>query len=141
MKKLLKWICHPIACYRYTRDKEQMLMFCAACIYNGIEDPTVWDVDRLTEAIDQNLAFLHLDPSMFDGMPIVRRNLFWTRLISRFKLMKFNRDHTRHYVEAYGFLKSAFAEIPVEEGKKKFVPDPAAIFQTWEMIVSGLVFG
>lgn len=140
MKKLLKWITHPIACYRYTRDKEQMLLFCAACIHKGIDDPTVWDVDALTETIDQCLVLLHLDPNMFDGMSIVKKHLFWTRLISRFKTMKFNRDDTRHYIEAYGFLKSALDEMPKEDGKKKFVVDPASIFQAWELIVSGFVF-
>ena len=121
-------------------DKEKFLMFCASCIHNEVEDPTVWDIDMLTKTIDQCLVLLYLDPNMLDGMSIVKKHLFWTRIISRFKIMKFNRDDTRHYVEVYGFLKSAFAEIPIEEGKKRFVPDPTAIFQTWKLIVSRFMF-
>ena len=43
-------------------DKEKFLMFCASCIHKEVEDPTVWDVDSLTDAANQFLTLLHLAP-------------------------------------------------------------------------------
>ena len=58
MKKLLKWICHPAICWLYTMDKEKFLLFCAACLYKDVEDPTVCDVDSWTDATNQFLELM-----------------------------------------------------------------------------------
>jgi hypothetical protein len=115
-------------------DKEKFLMFCAACIHKGVEDPTVWDVDSLTDAANQFLALLYLAPDMFDGMPIVKKGLFWTRLMSRFKLMKFNREDTRKFVEMYGEFKGLLVDTLPNAGT-------AEVFQMWQIVGDNFIFG
>ena len=134
MKKLLKWICHPALCWRYTMDKEKFLMFCAACIHKEVEDPTVWDVDSLTDAANQFLTLLHLAPDMFAGMPIVKKGLFWTRLMSRFKVVKFNREDTRKFVEMYGEFKGLLVDKLPNAGTVE-------VFQMWQIVGDNFIFG
>ena len=134
MKKLLKWICHPVLCWRYTMDKEKFLMFCASCFLKEVEDPTVWDVDSLTDATNQFLTILYLAPNMFDGMPIVKKGLFWTRLQSRFKIVEFNRDDTRRFVEMYGEFKGLLVDKLPNAGTVE-------VFQVWQIVGDNFMFG
>lgn len=115
-------------------DKEKFLMFCASCIHKEIEDPTVWDVDALTDASNQFLVLLHIEPTMFDGMPIVKKGLFWTRLKSRFGVVKFNREDTRKFVEMYGTFKELL------DGKLPKVGS-VEVFQAWQIVGDSFMFG
>lgn len=115
-------------------DKEKFLMFCSSCLYKEVEDPTVWDVDSLTVTANQFLALLHIEPTMFDGMPIVKKGLFWTRLMSRFKVVKFNREDTRKFVEMYGTFKELL------DGKLPKVGS-VEVFHAWQIVGDNFIFG
>lgn len=134
MKKLLKWICHPALCWRYTMDKERFLLFCTACIYKEIEDPTVWEVDKLTEVLDLFLVMIHMEPDIFDNMPVVKKGLFLTRILSRFKQLKFNREDTRKFIEMYGEFKGLL------DGKLPKVGS-VEVFQAWQIVGDNFIFG
>ena len=123
MKKLLKWIPNPVGCWRYTMDKEKFLLFCAACIHRKIEDPTVWEVDYLTELANLFLDAIHTNPGMFDEMPFMKKGLFWTRLVSRFRTLRFERDDTRHFVDMCGMLKGLLADRMPNRGATSTEPD------------------
>jgi len=134
MKKLLKWICHPALCWQYTMDKEKFLIFCASCLRKEVEDPTVWDVDTLTDASNQFLVLLHNEPTMFDGMPNVKKSLFWIRLMSRFKVVKFNREDTRKFVEMYSAFKGLLDSKLPKVGSVE-------VFHMWQIIGDNFIFG
>jgi hypothetical protein len=123
------------------KDKEQMLLFCTACIHKNIEDPTVWDVDSLTDVMNDCLLLVYLNPRMFDKTPEVKKGLFWTIFLSRFKRLTFKREDTRHFVEIYGQLKSAIECLKEDAKEENITTEPADIFQAWKIVIGNFVFG
>jgi len=115
-------------------DKEKFLIFCASCLRKEVEDPTVWDVDTLTDASNQFLVLLHNEPTMFDGMPNVKKSLFWIRLMSRFKVVKFNREDTRKFVEMYSAFKGLLDSKLPKVGSVE-------VFHMWQIIGDNFIFG
>ena len=139
MQTLLNLLFFPCAYFRYVRDKERMLLFCTACMYKGVEDPTVWEVDSLTEVIAECLKMLFLNPRMFNGLPEVKKGLFWTRLISRFKLVEFPREEVRRFVDMYSTTKGVLDSIKKDNASLEL--DASVVYHAWNYVVRNSLFG
>ena len=103
MKRLLAMIAHPVTYYRFRLAMEQMILLHAACEFANIKDPSVWDVDRINEVLNQMLQAFHEDPHLLDGNKLVMEHLFWTRLLSRIKNLSISREGTKLVLEKYNF--------------------------------------
>lgn len=139
MQTLLNWLFFPCAYFRYVRDKERMLLFCMACMYKKNDDPTVWEVDSLTEVISDCLLLFHQNPNMFNGLPEVKKGLFWTRLISKFKLVEFPREEVRRFVDMYSTTKGVLDSIKKDNASLEL--DASVVYHAWNYVVRNSLFG
>jgi len=113
MKRAIAIALHPVTYYRFRKVQEQIVLLYLACEILGIEQPTVWDVDRIRETISRTLDAMHDVPSMLDGSPCASEHLFWTRLASRFARLTVTRECVKEMVEMYGITeKSIRVESP-----------------------------
>lgn len=114
MKRLFKIVSHPFKYYDFKRNQERIVLLYAASTILNIEDPTVWDVDMLNKMLNVVLKTIHRNPNIFDKLKMVKRDLFWTRLLSRFKQLEISREETKQIVDLYNtILGSIKSENPM----------------------------
>ena len=103
MKRLFAIIRHPRLYHWFRKTQERMVVLNAACKLLEIQEPTVWDVDRIHNAMCDILGCIHRNPRMFHDMPIIEDNLYWTILMSKFKRLSISREETKRVLDEYDF--------------------------------------
>ena len=113
MKRLLAIALHPFVYYQFRKCQEQMVLLYATCAFLRIEEPSVWDVDRIHDMLNEVLATLKSNPHILDGNELVKGHLFWTRLLLRFKSLTISREEVKNILEKYDFtVKNLKKEKP-----------------------------
>ena len=149
---LLKILTFPITLFNYIKVKEKMLLFCAACMHDEIEDPTVWDVDTLHKSLLDFLELVRSNPKFYFSSPKLAIGMFWHLFISLFKKMDFPREDVKMCLDNYTNLKKFLVEITglpaTDEMRKKLGKDadmkiqitPVLVYQVWKDMVGRHVF-
>lgn len=104
MKKLLAILRHPILYFWIRMESERMVLLHAACTMLGLDKPTVWDIDRIHEKINECLFTFHNSPEMrkwFKSLPSINASLRWTMFMSRFKCLAVTRDDVRRLIDLF----------------------------------------
>ena len=117
MRRLLAIALHPITYFRFKRMQEWFVLLEASTVMLKIDDPSVWDVDRIQENINRMYDVFHKDPTIFDDMQTTKKQLFWTLLLSRFKRLEITREEAKMVLDFYDCMRNDIADIFAENGK------------------------
>ena len=101
LKRMFSILKHPHLFYQMVRDKERMVIFHCACTLMGLDKPTVWEVDKIHETMNEALLNIYRDRQLFAAQREICDKLFWTLLVSRFKQLSVTREVTRRCLELY----------------------------------------
>jgi len=110
MKKLLYILLHPVEYYRSRKYAERIMLLSLCCLYTEIDDPCVYDVDKLGEAMQEFLDVMHYHPSSVAELGNAKNMLFWHLLISRFRRLSFPREEINRLVRMYGSFRELILE-------------------------------
>jgi len=105
MKKLLAIVLDPLSYFVLKKRQERLVLLAVACLACNVEEPSVWDVDKLHKSINHYLEAIHNDPAMLDGMGHMKKSLFWHRLVSRLKKVELEREDVKATVDDYAFVR------------------------------------
>ena len=101
MKRLLAIALHPLTYFRLKRMQEWIVLLWASAKFLDIEKPSVWDVDRIHETINQVYRAFHECPDILNITPTVKRRLFWTIFLSKFKTLEITREEAKRVLDLY----------------------------------------
>ena len=108
MKRMFSILKHPIDYFNLVRLREWVVMLQASTMMLKIDEPSVWDVDRIHQSINAMYEVFHKDPNVLNENKTVRKHLFWTLLLSRFKQLKISRERAKYILDFYEHMKSPF---------------------------------
>ena len=115
MKRLLAITLHPITYFRFKRMQEWIVLLWASTKLLNIEEPSVWDVDRIHETINLVYKEFHECPTMLDDTPIVKQRLFWTMFLSKFKKLEITREEAKMVLDFYNHMRGDISDL-IEHG-------------------------
>lgn len=115
MKRLLAITLHPITYFRFKRMQEWIVLLWASTNLLKIDEPSVWDVDRIHETINRVYEAFHECPTMLDDTPIVKQRLFWTMFLSKFKKLKITREEAKMVLDFYNYMRGDISDL-IEHG-------------------------
>ena len=115
MKRLLAITLHPITYFRFKRMQEWIVLLWASTNLLKIDEPSVWDVDRIHETINQMYNAFHECPTMLDDTPIVKQRLFWTMFLSKFKKLEITREEAKMVLDFYNYMRGDISDL-IEHG-------------------------
>lgn len=101
MKRLLAIALHPITYFRLKRMQEWIVLLWASAKFLDIEKPSVWDVDRVHEIINQVYGAFHEYSNILNITPTVKKKLFWTIFLSKFKTLEITREEAKRVLDFY----------------------------------------
>ena len=116
MKRLLAIALHPVMYFRFKRMQEWIVLLWASTSMLKIEEPSVWDVDRIHETINRVYAAFHECPTLLDDTPISKRRLFWTMYLSKFKTLEITREEAKLVLDFYNDMRGDLAQMIEEKG-------------------------
>lgn len=108
MKRMFAILNHPVDYFNLVRMREWVVLLHASTIMLKIDDPFVWDVDRIHKNINAMYGIFHKDPNVLKKSKLLCRHLFWTRLLSRFRRLDMSRERAKRIIEFYEHMKSLF---------------------------------
>ena len=123
MKRLLAIALHPITYFRFKRMQEWIVLLWASTRMLKIEEPSVWDVDRIHETINRMYGAFHECPTLLDDTPISKQRLFWTMFLSKFKTLEITRDESKMVLDFYNDMRGGLAQRIEEKGIADFKVD------------------
>ena len=135
MKRLLAITLHPITYFRFKRMQEWIVLLWASTKLLNIEEPSVWDVDRIHETINQVYEAFHECPTMLDYTPIVKQRLFWTMFLSKFKKLEITREEAKLVLEFYNEMRGELAQMIEEKDVTDLKADLFAVVYHMDLIV------
>ena len=115
MKRLLAITLHPITYFRFKRMQEWIVLLWASTNLLKIDEPSVWDVDRIHETINQMYNAFHECPTMLDDLPIVKQRLFWTMFFSKFNKLEITREEAKLVLDFYNNMRGEISDL-IESG-------------------------
>ena len=107
MKRMFAILTHPINYFNLVRLREWVVMLQASTMMLKIDEPSVWDVDRIHQNVNAMYEVFHEDPNVLNDNKILRRHLFWTLLLSRFKRLEISRERAKYILDFYEHMKSS----------------------------------
>ena len=110
MRKLIAIARHPVDYFDLVRLREWVVMLQASAMLLKIDEPSVWDVDRIRQNINDMYEVFHKDPNVLNENKVVCRHLFWTLLLSRFKKLEISRERAKYVLDFYELMKSSFKD-------------------------------
>ena len=110
VKNILAVLLHPKKYLALREDLEREAVLGTAGLYLSIEEPTVWDVDKLHGAVNMLLAAVHDDPCSFSKNKSMKSVMALTMLKSKFTKLQMSRDDVKQAIEKHNFMASACAE-------------------------------
>lgn len=115
MRRLLAITLHPITYFRFKRMQEWIVLLWASTKLLNIEEPSVWDVDRIHETINLVYKEFHECPNILDDTPIVKQRLFWTMFLSKFKKLEITREEAKMVLDFYNYMRGDISDL-IEHG-------------------------
>ena len=107
MKRMFAILKHPIDYFNLVRLREWVVLLQASTIMLKIDEPSVWDVDRIHQNINAMYEIFHKDPNVLNKNKTVCKHLFWTLLLSRFKRLEISRESAKYILDFYEHMKSS----------------------------------
>ena len=109
---------HPRKFIELHKRLEMEVLLGTACLALEIEDPSIWDVDRLHSAVNKLLEMMHADKglkSLADELKNAKKCLKWTRLVSKAVQMKVSRDSIRKAIREHELMAGILKEKGLSE--------------------------
>ncbi len=116
MRRLLAIALHPVMYFRFKRMQEWIVLLWASTNLLKIDEPSVWDVDRIHETINRMYGAFHECPTMLDDTPISKRRLFWTMFLSKFKKLEITREEAKLVLDFYNNMRGDISDLIEEKG-------------------------
>ena len=135
MKRLLAITLHPITYFQFKRMQEWIVLLWASTNLLKIDEPSVWDVDRIYETINQMYNAFHECPTMLDNTPIVKQRLFWTMFLSKFKKLEITREEAKLVLEFYNEMRGELAQMIEEKDVTDLKADLFAVVCHMDLMV------
>jgi hypothetical protein len=101
---------HPVEYFNLVRLREWVVMLQASTMMLKIDEPSVWDVDRIHQNINAMYGVIHEDPNVLKESKLLCKHLFWTLLLSRFKQLEISRERAKYVLDFYEYMKSSFKD-------------------------------
>jgi len=108
MKRMFAILTHPVDYFNLVRLREWVVMLQASTMMLNIDEPSVWDVDRIHKNINAMYELFYKDPNILNENKMVCKHLFWTLLLSRFKRLEISRQRAKYILDFYEYMKSSF---------------------------------
>lgn len=135
MKRLLAITLHPITYFRFKRMQEWIVLLWASTKLLNIEEPSVWDVDRIHETINLVYKEFHECPNILDDTPIVKQRLFWTMFLSKFKKLEITREEAKLVLDFYNDMRGELAQMIEEKDVTDLKADLFAVVYHMDLMV------
>lgn len=135
MKRLLAIVLHPIIYFRFKRMQEWIVLLWASTTMLKIDEPSVWDVDRIHETINRVYGAFHECPSMLDDNPLAKQRLFWTLLLSKFKRLEITREEAKLVLDFYNDMRGDMSRLFEKKGVVDLKADLFAVVCQMDLIV------
>lgn len=116
MKRLLAIALHPVMYFRFKRMQEWIVLLWASTTMLKIEEPSVWDVDRIHDNINRMYEAFHECPTLLDDTPISKQRLFWTMFLSKFKKLELTREEAKMVLDFYNSIRGDISNLIEEKG-------------------------
>ena len=116
MRRLLAIALHPITYFRFKKMQEWIVLLWASTNLLEIEEPSVWDVDRIHETINKMYGAFHEYPDALDDTPQAKQRLFWTMFLSKFKTLEITREEAKMVLDFYNDMREDLAQRIEEKG-------------------------
>ena len=110
MKRMFAILTHPVDYFNLVRLREWVVMLQASTMMLKIDEPSVWDVDRIHKNINAMYGVFHEDPNVLKESKLLCKHLFWTLLLSRFKQLEISRERAKYVLDFYEYMKSSFKD-------------------------------
>lgn len=110
MKRMFAILTHPINYFNLVRLRELVVMFQASTMMLKIDEPSVWDVDRIQQNINAMYEVFYKNPNVLKESKLLCKHLFWTILLSRFKQLEISREMAKYVLDFYEYMKSSFKD-------------------------------
>jgi hypothetical protein len=110
MKRMFAILTHPVDYFNLVRLREWVVMLQASTMMLKIDEPSVWDVDRIHQNINAMYGVIHEDPNVLKESKLLCKHLFWTLLLSRFKQLEISRERAKYVLDFYEYMKSSFKD-------------------------------
>ena len=108
MKRMFAILKHPIDYFNLVKMREWVVLLQASTVILKIDEPSVWDVDRIHKNINAMYGILYKDPNVLKKSKLLCRHLFWTIFLSRFKRLEMSRERAKRIIDFYEHMKSSF---------------------------------
>ena len=135
MKRLLAIALHPITYFRFRRMQEWIVLLWASTTMLKIDEPSVWDVDRIHETINRVYEAFHECPDMLDDNPLAKKRLFWTLLLSKFKRLEITREEAKLVLNFYNDIQGDISNLIEKKGITDFKADVFAVVCQMDLMV------
>ena len=121
MKRMFAILMHPVDYFNLVRLREWVVLLHASTTMLKIDDPSVWDVDRIHKNINAMYGIFHKNPNVLKESKLLCNHLFWTLLLSRFKRLEISREKAKYILDFYEHMKSDFEDKNELFGLIKFL--------------------
>jgi hypothetical protein len=135
MKRILAIAFHPITYFRFKRMQEWIVLLWASATMLKIEEPSVWDVDRIHETINRVYGAFHECPYMLDDTPEAKQRLFWTLFLSRFKRLEITREEAKMVLDFYNDMQGSLFQLIEKKGITDLKADMFTIVCQMDLMV------
>ena len=135
MKRILAIAFHPITYFRFKRMQEWIVLLWASATMLKIEEPSVWDVDRIHETINRVYGAFHECPDMLDDTPEAKQRLFWTLFLSRFKRLEITREEAKMVLDFYNDMQGSLFHLIEKKGITDLKADMFTIVCQMDLMV------
>ena len=135
MKRLLAIAFHPITYFRFKRMQEWIVLLWASTTMLNIDEPSVWDVDRIHETINRVYGAFHECPDMLNDNPLAKQRLFWTLFISKFKRLEITREEAKLVLDFYTDMRGDMSRLFEKKGVVDLKADLFAVVCQMDLIV------
>ena len=135
MKRLLAIALHPITYFRFKRMQEWIVLLWASTTMLEIDEPSVWDVDRIHETINRVYGAFHECPDMLDDNPLAKQRLFWTLFLSKFKKLEITREEAKLVLDFYNDMRGDMSHLFEQKGVVDLKADMFAVVCQMDLMV------
>lgn len=135
MKRLLAIALHPVMYFRFKRMQEWIVLLWASTNLLKIEEPSVWDVDRIRETINQMYVVFHECPGILNGTPLSKQRLFWTLFLSKFKTLEITREEAKMVLDFYNNIRGDISDLIEKKGITDLKADLFTVVCHMELMV------
>lgn len=121
--------------FQFKRMQEWIVLLWASTNMLGIEEPSVWDVDRIHETINRIYAAFHEYPDALNDTPLSKQRLFWTLFLSRFKTLEITREESKMVLDFYNHMRGDISDLIEKKGITDLKADLFTVVCHMELMV------